>query len=634
MSAYYTLVTDAGNAKLAAALATGTSVTLKEVAVGDGGGAEYEPDGGQTALKNEVYRTAINAILTDKDHPDWLVVEALIPAEKGGWAVREVGVFDTDGAMIAIAKFPESVKPVLADGVGKDLYLRIILEYANAAVTLKIDPSIVLSTRAFVDDNLEKHAKGTLYPHPDASETDKGLIELATEAEAKAGANAAKAITPKTMIAAVVQWLDARFGAGAPSAFVKELLTATGAEIVRAALELKSAALEEASSFAAAVHTHVIADVAGLADALAAKLAAASYTTADVLSKLLAVDGAGSGLDADTIDGQHANAFVSASVLGPYIPNIVGGIPDDCNTCLPGAYTLVSTSANHPGNGYGVIACRRGGTRSNTPDGSMSSFFSQTAYTTDQNVHVRFNTNSDPETGWGDWYKLWHTGNDGSGSGLDADTLDGKKASNFLPNNGSWYSNFDAHEFVRQYGIEIADGGICFMTNNGQMHVLIDGSYHSGENGGYYSGSGYGAEWGFYGQNGVVYFNTGSIVANGNTVWHAGNDGSGSGLDADTVDGNHASAFARVVASSNSASGGYRVWSDGFKECWGRVSAATTWMTVTYPITFGSWSLAACDAGRTGDARVPFVSATSTTYLTLYNPSDGGLATTWHAWGY
>lgn len=198
---YYTLVTDIGLAKLANALALGQAVTLTHFAVGDGGGAAYDPLQSAAALKREVYRAPINAISTDPATPTWLTVEAVIPATVGGWTVREAGVFDGDGDLIAIAKYPESVKPALESGVGKDLYCRLIFEHANVStVTLKIDPAVVLATRqhvaAAVASAIADH-KAAAGAHPDASTTTKGFVELATPAETKAGASTVLAVTPK-----------------------------------------------------------------------------------------------------------------------------------------------------------------------------------------------------------------------------------------------------------------------------------------------------------------------------------------------------------------------------------------------------------------------------------------------------
>mgnify|MGYP003109953465 CR=1 FL=1 len=159
MSDYYTIFTNIGVAKMANALALGQSVVLTQFAVGDGGiDGDYNPTAAQTSLKNETYRAAVNAISVDPNNPSWLVVEAVIPANQGGWYVREAGLFDQDGDMIAIIRYPETFKPVLESGVGKDLYLRVILEHSNTElVELKIDPAIVLATRQFVVDSIDSH---------------------------------------------------------------------------------------------------------------------------------------------------------------------------------------------------------------------------------------------------------------------------------------------------------------------------------------------------------------------------------------------------------------------------------------------------------------------------------------------
>jgi|GEM_PF-900974 len=181
---YYTLVTDVGNAKLTNALALGTAVTLTHFAVGDGAGTAYNPTEDQTALKNEVYRASINAIKTDTDNPTWLTVEAVIPSTEGGWTVREAGIFDADGDLIAIAKYPESVKPALESGIGKDLYCRLILQHGNVeAVTLKVDPAIVLATREFVQDEVATHdadpdAHGSLFQNVSDMIKDAATLRL------------------------------------------------------------------------------------------------------------------------------------------------------------------------------------------------------------------------------------------------------------------------------------------------------------------------------------------------------------------------------------------------------------------------------------------------------------------------
>lgn len=153
---FFTILTATGRNKLAAATATGTPLTLTQMAVGDGdNGAYYSPTEAQTALKHEVWRGAINHLAVDANNPNWIVAELVIPDNVGGFYIREVGLFDSTGAMIAVGKFPESYKPTLATGSNKQLYVRMILEVANtSAVTLLVDPSVVLATRQYCDDKV------------------------------------------------------------------------------------------------------------------------------------------------------------------------------------------------------------------------------------------------------------------------------------------------------------------------------------------------------------------------------------------------------------------------------------------------------------------------------------------------
>lgn len=201
---YYTLITDIGRAKEANAKATGTALVLTHFAVGDGGGAAYNPAADQTALVNETHRVPINAIYVDDDNPTWLVVEAVLLATVGGWYVREAAVVDADGDLYAIVKYPETYKPILDEGVGKDLHLRVICETANTAdITLKIDPAVVLATRRYVDEEMASHAAGT--DHPAATTAAQGMVELATDAETKTGTDTTRAVTPHGMVHALGQ---------------------------------------------------------------------------------------------------------------------------------------------------------------------------------------------------------------------------------------------------------------------------------------------------------------------------------------------------------------------------------------------------------------------------------------------
>jgi len=153
---FFTILTATGRNKLAAAMATATPLALTQMAVGDGdNGAYYSPTEAQATLKHEVWRGAINHLAVDANNPNWIVAELVIPDDVGGFYIREVGLFDSAGAMIAVGKFPESYKPTLAAGSNKQLYVRMILEVSNTtAVTLLVDPSVVLATRQYCDDKV------------------------------------------------------------------------------------------------------------------------------------------------------------------------------------------------------------------------------------------------------------------------------------------------------------------------------------------------------------------------------------------------------------------------------------------------------------------------------------------------
>lgn len=153
---FFTILTAVGMDKLAAAQVSGTMLQLTQMAVGDGdNGGYYNPTEAQATLKHEVWRGAINHLAVDANNPNWIVAELVIPDTVGGFYIREVGLLDATGALIAVGKFPESYKPTLATGSNKQLHVRMILEVSNAsAVTLQVDPSVVLATRKYCDDKV------------------------------------------------------------------------------------------------------------------------------------------------------------------------------------------------------------------------------------------------------------------------------------------------------------------------------------------------------------------------------------------------------------------------------------------------------------------------------------------------
>lgn len=150
---YFALLTNIGAAKLAKATALGTKVEITQMAVGDGNGVLPTPDPAQTALIHEIRRAPLNMLTVDPANASQIIAEQVIPEDVGGWWIREIGLFDKDGDMIAVANCAETYKPQLQEGSGRVQAIRVILIVSSTeAVTLKIDPAVVLATRKYVDD--------------------------------------------------------------------------------------------------------------------------------------------------------------------------------------------------------------------------------------------------------------------------------------------------------------------------------------------------------------------------------------------------------------------------------------------------------------------------------------------------
>lgn len=148
MAEFYNILTVIGQNKIAAAAAGGPLVNITHMAVGDGGGAYYDPVATQTALRAEKWRGSVSNVSIDPTRNNWVVVDATVPTEAGGFTIREAGVYDSAGDLIAIGKYPATYKPAPTEGSAKDLFLRMILAISNtSAVTFTIDPAVTLVTR-------------------------------------------------------------------------------------------------------------------------------------------------------------------------------------------------------------------------------------------------------------------------------------------------------------------------------------------------------------------------------------------------------------------------------------------------------------------------------------------------------
>lgn len=185
---YFALLTNIGVAKLAKATALGAQVEITQMAVGDGNGALPTPNPAQTALTHEQRRAQLNMLTIDPVNTNQIIAEQVIPEDVGGWWIREVGLFDKDGDMIAVANCAETYKPQLQEGSGRVQVIRVILIVSSTeAVTLKIDPAVVLATRQYVDNKIievKSYADELMRTHeqsrnhPDATTSAKGFTQL------------------------------------------------------------------------------------------------------------------------------------------------------------------------------------------------------------------------------------------------------------------------------------------------------------------------------------------------------------------------------------------------------------------------------------------------------------------------
>ncbi|EFN9583130.1 tail fiber protein [Escherichia coli] len=193
---FKTVITTAGAAKLAAATAPGgRKVNITTMAVGDGGGQLPVPDAGQTKLVNEVWRHALNKISQDNRHSNYIIAELVIPPEVGGFWMRELGLYDDAGTLIAVANMAESYKPALAEGSGRSQTCRMVIIVSSvASVELTIDTTTVMATQDYVDDKIAEHEQSRR--HPDASLTAKGFTQLSSATNSTSETLAA---TPKAV---------------------------------------------------------------------------------------------------------------------------------------------------------------------------------------------------------------------------------------------------------------------------------------------------------------------------------------------------------------------------------------------------------------------------------------------------
>lgn len=494
MSGLVLTITEAGRAALVNAANTGTeAVLLASVGVS---AASFTPSPAATSLPGEIKR--ISTIAGEAVADD--TVHVTVRDESNAvYTVRSFGLYLSDGTLFAVYSQPEP----------------IMEKSAQAMLLLALDV-------AFADIDADQITFGdTSFLNPPATTERQGVVELATPEETATGSDATRAVHPRGLKAAVTGWLNARFGEGAPSDFIKGLLNSASAAALRLSLGLKSAALKDE----------------GAGKGLDADLLDGQHGSyySNVVARLGYTpwgpnnDGAGSGLDADLLDGQQGSYYADIPARLGYTPaNRAGDTFTGDIGLAKGFYLRGRTTSNAATRLLGLNPSTNilyfGGIDQPIGDICFVNNGAVSAQLTGAGASAALRVAG---------HLVWHAGNDGAGSGLDADLFDGKQSSEFLGSNAISSNAFYGANVLRNgwYGIlfgEIATAPALIFDPSGR--------------GGLYSES-----------NGWRWHWDGSDIQIGGTAgrkaWHSANDGSGSGLDADLWDGEHRPVnFARVAA--------------------------------------------------------------------------------------
>ncbi|BEL73874.1 MULTISPECIES: phage tail protein [Serratia] len=192
---YRALLTEQGKTLLANAAATGQKLEITHMAVGDGGGSPTQPDESQTKLVNEKRRAALNSLQIDTGNSNQVIAEQVIPEDVGGWWIRELGLYDKNGVLVAIANTPDTYKPQLTEGAGRTQVVRmVLLVKGDANATIVADKTALLVSRDMLNAAIDEHARSR--NHPDATLLAKGFTQLSNDSNS---ASETQAATPKAV---------------------------------------------------------------------------------------------------------------------------------------------------------------------------------------------------------------------------------------------------------------------------------------------------------------------------------------------------------------------------------------------------------------------------------------------------
>ncbi|MBY8772741.1 phage tail protein [Escherichia coli] len=404
---YYAILTNQGAARLANATMLGSKLNLTQMAVGDANGVLPTPDPAQTKLINQKRIAPLNLLSVDPNNQSQIIAEQIIPENEGGFWIREIGLYDDEGVLIAVANCPETYKPQLQEGSGRTQTIRMILVVSNTeAITLKIDPSVVLATRKYVDDEvleLRLYVDDQMRNHIAAQDPHTQYAQKHNPTftgEPKAPTPAAGNNTTRIATTAFVQAAITALINGAPATLdtLKEIAAAINNDpkfstTINNALSGKQP-LDETL-------THLSGkDVAGLLAYLGLGTLQSSFT--DKTGKIALNGGWGLGIKADQVSGTMAaldvsrfDYFAPADNIGPYPGQWAGGI----------------SFANSGSTGWQICGASLG----SIPDFS-----------------VRIKTN---QTAFSDWYKLYHTGFKPTPADINAIQRDACDVAGFISNN-------------------------------------------------------------------------------------------------------------------------------------------------------------------------------------------------------
>lgn len=373
-SEFFTILTGVGRKKIAAALAEQKQIFLQTMVVGDGNGQYVEPSETQTKVVHEVWSGQLNTLKLAPENPAWVIAEAVLPEDVGGWYIREVGLVDKDGDLIAIGKFPETYKPKLPAGASKQIVIRAVMEVTNATVvTLMIDPTVVVATREYVDFSIDEHEKSR--NHPDATLTQKGFTQLNSSVNSTLETQAA---TPKAVKEAYDKANEALVKAGADKPHkhvwgditgvpdgttvqkgIVQLSSATDStsETLAATPKAVKAAIDLANGKAAGAHKHAWGDITGVPDGTTAqkgivKLNSATNSTSTTEAATPsavkeAYDKASAAISSFALFTENGTFTVPAGVTKVMVEMIGGGAGGMGDTAF--GYSEVSWEKYRPG---------------------------------------------------------------------------------------------------------------------------------------------------------------------------------------------------------------------------------------------------------------------------------------------